>query len=495
LRDRRHRGNPGAFRVHCGVGLIAAVLLTGGIKVRAQAPLEPVVSVPVRSYHILRYEDDWSFLRDPALRTDWLDCLKYLPLRKGNGGSYLSLGGEFRQSAENVHHDAWKKAPPSAQTFALERLQLHADAHLNQRLRIFLQLESGLEEGREGGPRVIDLKRLDFLNAFAELRLSHAAEPAFLRVGRQEIQLGSGRLVAVREGPNVRQSFYGVRLNAPLRGWQTSWFALRPAADKPGFFDNVPLQTTTFAGAFATRSWRPGSRNLLDIYFYSLDRKHATYNRGSGRELRETLGARVASRDPASTAGRVFIPHFDVEGAWQFGEFAQARIQAWTLAAEVGSNFSALPFSPRLGLRANVTSGDRNATTGSLGTFHPLFPIGNYFGILVDTGPGPLNSRDLHPNLRLFLPHGIAVNTDWLMWWRQSLNDGVYSVPGNLLIAAGKSQARFVGHRPGMEVRWQIDRHTYLQGDYGVFFAGPFLRESGRTGNLNFASIWLGYKF
>lgn len=488
------RGNDGT-RMRCVANLILAVALSDGVTARAQAPVEPAAPVPLRTYHALRYEDDWSFLRDAALRSDWLDPIKYHALRKGDPSSFVSLGGEFRQSAEDVHHDVWSTAPPTVKTFALERFQLHADVHLNQRFRFFLQLESGLEEGRDGGPRVIDLKRLDFLNAFTEFPLNNSAKPIELRVGRQEVQFGSGRLVAVREGPNVRQSFYGARLSAPLGSWQTDWFALRPAADKPGFFDNVPLQTTTFAGAFATRPWKSGSRNLIDVYYYSLDRKRVTFNRGTGRELRQTVGARIASRDPAVTAGRVFIPHFDFESAWQFGSFANSGIQAWTLATEIGAILPALPYSPRIGLRSNLASGDRNAGSGSLGTFNPLFPIGNYFGILTDTGPGPLNVQDLHPNLRLFFPHAIAVNADWLFWWRQSTSDGVYGVPGNLQIVAGQSQARFVGHRPGIEVRWQIDRHAYLQADYGVFFAGPFPRQSGHRGNLNYASVWLGYKF
>jgi hypothetical protein len=42
-------------------------------------------------------------------------------------------------------------------------------------------------------------------------------------------------------------------------------------------------------------------------------------------------------------------------------------------------------------------------------------------------------------------------------------------VPGFLVIPAGASNARFVGHRPGSEVRWQVNPHLWLQADYGVF--------------------------
>jgi len=89
----------------------------------------------------------------------------------------------------------------------------------------------------------------------------------------------------------------------------------------------------------------------------------------------------------------------------------------------------------------------------------------------------------------------VNAEADWLIWWRQSVADGVYGVPGNLLVPAGRSEARFVGHRPGLEVRWQMTHHAYLQGDYGIFYAGPFLRQSGFGKNLNYASVWIGYKF
>lgn len=478
--------------VLCAAALLAALLAPWHAV--AQAPVEEEAVVPVRTYHLLRYDDDWSFLRDPALRQDWLDPIKFIALN-GGGTRYLSLGGEFRQTAENVRNDVWQAQPHAINTFTLQRIQLHVDAHLAPSMRFFLQVESGLEQGREPGPRPVDLKRLDFLNAFADFAIDSGKRPITLRVGRQEVMFGSGRLVAAREGPNVRRGFYGARLHLALGPWQSNWFALRPTADNPGFFDNVPQQTVSFWGVFAERPWKPASLNLLDLYYFGLDRKHATFNRGTGREQRHTLGVRIASRDPASTDGRRAVFHFDEEAMLQVGSFSGRAIRAWTVASELGVILPALPFKPRVGLRANVTSGDRGAPSHALGTFNPLFPVGNYFGILADTGPGPLNSRDLHPNIRLFFPRGVSLNADWLIWWRQSLDDGVYSIPGNLIVASGPGRARFVGHRPGIEARWQIDRHAYLQADYGVFFAGPFLRQSGRHGNLNYASLWLGYKF
>jgi hypothetical protein len=130
-----------------------------------------------------------------------------------------------------------------------------------------------------------------------------------------------------------------------------------------------------------------------------------------------------------------------------------------------------------------------------LATFNPLFPKGNYFGVLATTGPGPINFIDVHPHVEATFPHNVTASVDWIFQWRENVLDGVYSVPGFLIRPAGNSQARFVGHRPGAELRWQVDRHLWFQADYGIFYAGRFLKETQPARNLNYWALWAGYKF
>ncbi len=267
--------------------------------------------------------------------------------------------------------------------------------------------------------------------------------------------------------------------------------------DNPSFFDNVPLHSTQFWGLYNTRKVTPQRRDLVDVYYFGIDRKNAVFDSGMHREVRQTLGVRASLPPPSPTAygDHTFIPHYDVEAAYQFGSFGPGAIHAWTVATELGSIWPKLPFTPHLGVRSDVSSGNRDVKGRNLQTFNALFPIGNYFGVLADTGPGSVNFIDVHPDLKLTLPHGVSVDASWVVQWRESVHDGLYGVPGNLLVPSGMSKARFTGHRPGIESRWQIDRHAYLQADYGVFFAGPFLRQSGHTKNLNYTSFWAAYVF
>jgi hypothetical protein len=56
---------------------------------------------PRPTYQPYRYDEDWSPLRDPRLRTDAIDGLKYVPLRD-RPNWYLSIGGETRWRSQTI---------------------------------------------------------------------------------------------------------------------------------------------------------------------------------------------------------------------------------------------------------------------------------------------------------------------------------------------------------------------------------------------------------
>jgi Alginate export len=70
-----------------------------------------------------------------------------------------------------------------------------------------------------------------------------------LRVGRQEIALGSGRMYALREGPNVLLSFDGVRAIAHAGRWRLDAWVARP------------VDTTEFPSSTAARDRHPRRSN------------------------------------------------------------------------------------------------------------------------------------------------------------------------------------------------------------------------------------------
>jgi Alginate export len=461
----------------------------GALLAPAQSTSAADSQVPARTYHLLREDDDWRFLADGTQRQELWDPIKYIPLRSRRDGWFLSIGGEAREVWEQIGNDNWGQQP-FMNAYLNQRYMLSFDIHYGEHLRTFLELKSGLNSFRAGGPRPIDEKKLDFQVGFLELGTGEGNNWFKVRAGRQEMEYGSGRLIDVREGPNVRLSFDGFKVMAKINSWRIDGFATRPDLDKPGFFDNAPNHEVAFWGVYATRPLP--KRVFLDAYYLGLNRKHATFQRGTAQEVRHSIGARISR--PIATERPSW--DFDYEALCQFGNFGSGNIRAWTVASETGYRLPKVALKPRFSAKADISSGDHpNSNTNTLGTFNALFPKGNYFGVLATTGPGPINFIDVHPRIEGTFPHNVTASFDWIFQWRESLEDGVYAVPGFLIRAADGSRARFVGHRPGAEVRWQFNRHLWFQADYGIFYAGRFLKETQPGRNLNYLALWAGYKF
>jgi Alginate export len=454
-----------------------------------ESPAQTGESKPAadRTYKLLREDENWSFLQDESLRQDFWDPIKYIPLRNDQENWYLTIGGEAREVWEQIGNDNWGQSP-FWNGYLNQRYMLYADLHYGPHVRTFIELKSGINSWRAGGPRPIDEKRLDFQAGFLEVGGTTSLGSIQVRAGRHELEYGSGRIVDVREGPNVRLSFDGFLVRTLIHSWHVDGIAVRPDEDKPGFFDNAPDHTVGFGGAYATRSMP--DQTQLDIYYLGQDRKKGAFERGTAHEIRQSIGARISKSAASEHPGW----DFDDEVLWQFGSFGAANIRAWTVATETGYRIPTIPLKPRFSAKADISSGD-HPSTNTLGTFNPLYPKGNYFGVLATTGPGPINFIDVHPHVEAWAAHNVSLSGDWIFQWRQSLEDGVYAVPGFLIRSADGSRARYVGNRPGTEIRWQTNRHLWFQGDYGIFYAGKFLKEAQPGRNLNYWAVWAGYKF
>jgi Alginate export len=144
-------------------------------------------------------------------------------------------------------------------------------------------------------------------------------------------------------------------------------------------------------------------------------------------------------------------------------------------------------------MKANLTSGDKNAVDRDLQTFNPMFPTGAYFGQF--SPMGPMNHRGLHPTVELSFARGVTVLLDWVLYWRHSAQDALYGIPGNIVRTGQVSRVRYIGHQPGFEVRWQVDRHTAFQLNYARFLTGQFLADTPPGRDTTYFALWMTYRF
>jgi hypothetical protein len=147
-----------------------------------------------------------------------------------------------------------------------------------------------------------------------------------IRVGRQEMTYGSSRLVSVREGPNVRQSFDAVKAFYQTPRGQVDAFVSRPVQTDRGVFDDAGDRNRRLWGLYAVRELPGFLDSHLDLYYLGFTEKSAAFESGTADERRHSLGLRWWSQ-----AGRL---RYNLEAVYQSGSFGSQAIRAYTLSGE-----------------------------------------------------------------------------------------------------------------------------------------------------------------
>ena len=411
-----------------------------------------LVAAPARSddartvggeLNVVRWKEDYRFLRDRPAPTA-LERLKFIPLNDG-GSAYLTLGGQIRERVE-AYQPSFFGLPggPSFTSYAT-RLLVDADLHLGPRFRAFTELGSFWEDGREPASRPIDVGHLELQQGFVELVA--ASGPRFrltFRVGRQELPIGSGRLVSIRDASNVRLSFDAAKVIWEKGGQQAIELAFgRPVDPKPGVFDSVTSRREWFwYGDWTIRSTQRRLPNA-ELFVLGREQDRAVYARGPGRETRHTVGGRLW--------GRLAPIDYSVQASYQFGSFGSADIRAWGVASDTGWTIAGAPGRPRVGLRADIASGDR-AETGILRCFNAPYPALNYFSEAAIFAPA--NAYDLHPYVQAEPVRKLVAGAGVDFLWRLERTDAIYRAGGGILVPAGASAGRFVTAITQFEATW-----------------------------------------
>lgn len=445
-------------------------------------PAEP--RCPVRpAYPAMRYEEDWRFLADARCRTDAWDPAKYIGIAPER---YLSLGGDARIRYERFDNPGFGRGLDDRDGYLLQRYLFHGDLHWSPRLRFFGQLESSLVDGRRAGPRPTDENTLDVNQFFAEWRTPLRGDDSIaVRLGRQEVELGSAQFTSARDGLNDRLSFDGVRALGVFGGWRFHAMATRVVPTNRGAFDDASGPNATMSGFYLAREHTLLPDGNAVGYASRRTRAQGDYADAVGPEERITVGTRWWGSGP--------VWDYSWEAGGQFGRLGPSDIRAWYINTDNGWSSRASPGQPRLGVRFSMGSGDGTRGDGVLGTFSPLFAATAYSGLSGLVGPS--NSINVAPSVRVRLRDTLTLTLGTSVFWRQSRADGIYDIASELLRAPGSSNARHVGTQPTVQLVWNPTPHVTILTTLSYFRVGRFLQETPPGENVTYFTTWWAYRF
>jgi hypothetical protein len=406
-----------------------------------------------------------------SLKTGFLPdaAEQYWPSNSGNPS--LHVGGSFREVYELFDNYLWGIGPQDNNGYFLHRAIAYANFRYNEHVRLFVEFQSSLISGRNGGARPVqDLDKLAVDQIFGEYSIRSKGNTLYnFRFGKQALNYGVGSLLDIRE-TNVRRTFFGGKFIAEHKETKINLFAMELITGTPGVFDDQINRMQKIAGMWATQLFPKALFNRVDAYYLYTHRDLVTYPQGIGTESRHTLGTAVNF-----TKGRLVAY---TEADLQLGRFITHSIFAWKVTQTFTYRLDDVYLKPALSVQSAISSGSHNLQDSNLNTFNPIYPKAIYYGYIDNVGSANIflihSKIDIEPVRKLKITSGLSA------FWRQSTVDGLYGGSGAYLLPSVNNH-RYVGTMMDLVALYTYNDHFSVRGVVTYYKRGAFLREDPTT--------------
>ncbi|MCL6267750.1 alginate export family protein [Flagellimonas myxillae] len=390
----------------------------------------------------------------------------------------LSIGGDYRFQAESFINEEFGSHDGQDNAWLLNRIMLNTDWNFGKNLNAFVELSSSTVIGKDD-LTAVDKDVLAFNQIFVQYKFMPELQMA---VGRKNLSYGSGRLVDVRNLPNVRRSFDLLQLKFKKNTLEADIFTASIVRNEVGVLDNDFFEFKESFYGFHFSDYISGLINL-DAYYFFQKQNDVVYNNITGNERRSAVG----------------IHHYGTLKGWsynneiihQFGSFEDSRISALAYYFQVEYAFRNTPNNLKTGLKFEVIDGDDDPADNKVGTFDAFYPKGAYFGRVARFGPS--NLIDIHPYVN-FKKDRFFYEFDIDFFWRESTKDGVYN-PALQLEYPSLNNQPYIGTQLGTFTSFELNEYVSLELETNFIFPGSFLKESGLTNSLFHFVFTTEFKF
>ena len=473
--------------------------------------------------YLERYEEDYSYLRDPGLSTDPFDPLKYIPFNP-DGDVYLTLNGEVRFRYDNTDHKnfgiATAATPGKSPTFTTaigistnelykQRYEIGGDLHLGPYVRFYGELYNGQQTGHDAGDPIPGNLRDDLavVNGFGEIYDTTETTKTGFRAGRQEIFFGNNLQVRANVSTNLPSPvFDGFRA---YRDWgfaRIDAFAYNIVDFENGVLRDRDNAHTNLWGVYGSYDlpkfglWGSDAKSSVDLFYFGWrsaafanGKGSAIYNDAAfltgGKIVAATGAGFITSQDHRDTFGLRYYGEignadYDWQGAWQTGSYAGLTVNAFAANTDTGYTFHDLPWRPRIGAHADIASGGANKADGTMGTYQPMYPNTQYY--VPNNEFAPTNFYDFAPRISVRPTESITAEYYYSFLWRYSESDAIYTGapwPGgngqNNYAVTVLAPGRTIGRQSDLRAIWTITPHLLMLAEFGVFDPGSAIRTAG----------------
>jgi hypothetical protein len=406
----------------------------------------------------------------PMADRDWAEKLHRVPV----GGHWLmSTGGDLRTRYDSLTNQQLTGRDNTLQLF---RARAFADIWYEDFFRVYGEFLYGDSIWQDLPPLARDVNRGELQQLFVDVKLLELGpkdDPVYVRLGRQELLYGSQRLISTNEWGNARTKFQGAKGFYRSDKLDADLFVVQPVPPFPGRFDSVD-NNQVFTGLWTT--YKPKKGTFVDAYYLNLDNTNPNVARGrfrSGAFNANTVGGRYYDRFDSG-----FL--VDLEGAVQFGSWADQAILAQFASVNLGYYFKDVWATPTVWASYDYASGDPDPfQTGQRRTFNQLFQFGHYYFGFADV-VGRQNIRDWNLQAYAYPAKWLTTGVQFHVFRLDSNKDALYNFAG---VPIRRDPSGRAGDDVGNEIDVLANVHLTDRQDifvsYSHLFPGGFIRNTG----------------
>ncbi len=416
--------------------------------------------------------------------TIFFDPLKRIHI----GDNWLfTTGGEFRTRYENAYNDRFTQ---TNNIYQLTRTRVYTDLWYRDNFRLFVEYIGAWSAFQDLPPLPTDQQKSGIQNLFVDIKLADlGGEPAYVRVGRQELLFGSQRLISTVDWVNTPGHSGRARVPPNRSGTSICFgcnrsFRIRTAP----FCCRTPTSSTSvdnnqnFVGAWTTYRLeeRAGRRSLL------LDARRHQQLCSVRHPEGSALHCTPLAADIFGNKGNFL---FDSESAIQFGSQNGRDALAGMTTQGIGWNFKDAPWNPTIWAYYDFASGG-NPITGTAHTFNQLFAFGHTYLGWIDL-IGRQNIQDLNFHLYLYPAKWLTTWVQYHNFWLANKTDALYQTGGNVVRfdLTGRAGA-YVGQELDLVLNFHLSKHADILTGYSHLWGGEFLKNTANAINAANGSLY-----
>ena len=303
-----------------------------------------------------------------------------------------------------------------------------------------------------------------------------------VKVGRQELKYGAGRLIMAPPWVNLIRVFDAAVMHYADWGFYGDLLYAQTVKFNKYSFDSS-YSGEALSGAYLGYQ-KHNTSPLLEGYFLSWDN-----SRGKNDIRRYTAGARFKATIGPGTV-------IDIEFPYQFGEDAGKDVRAYALHADISKSFGSAAWRPKIGFSYDQASGNKKSNGSRNNTFIPLYQNTHDPYGLMDFFRWE-NMRNPEVSVTFFPTEKFSFRPQVDFFWLDNVNDSWYNSSGAVIRSkpdSGKCSS-YVGSEVSMRFYYDFTKKIKFELGYAHFFPGSYVRDTGSSNSADWAYSQLAIKY